>query len=224
VFTRVSVGCALAVTGLLGSAAASAVVLEFTESFITTTTPESGTPWLRAEFADSDTNTVTLTINALESLGQADVDGIYFNLDPGLDGVLLNVTALNDADVSGNWTVTTTRNASKAGGDGYYDLFFDLPNGETDDRFSALDTLVFEISGAGLSAASFYYFALQGSGDGNPGPFLAAAHVISLGPPPSTGTAWIAAVPLPAAVWLLASSLGMFAVALRRRNAVPGAA
>ena len=212
---------------------AAIVQLDFTVSF--GTTPANGpAPWLEAEFDDSvgAGNTVRLTIDAFASLQQADVTELYFNLNPALDPTLLSFVRQTplDADLGAitvfNGTVPSPTDAHRADGDGFYDFFFDLPTGDSAQRLNAGETLIYDISYSGdlsavgnvLSASDFFFLSAPGPGSGNPGPFLAAAHIQSTGAD-LQGSDWVAAVPLPAAVWLFASALAFMRFGARAANA-----
>jgi hypothetical protein len=197
------------------------VQLDFTLSF--GDTPAVGpAPWLDAEFDDSvgDATTVRLSVDGLGSLQAADITELYFNLNPLLDPTALTFTrvAAQEVGTIGAITVSTGTDGFKADGDGHYDVRLELPTANNDaGRFSAKETLVYDISYSGaLSAADFYFLSASGAG-GNSGPFLAAAHLQSTGAD-LQGSDWVAAVPLPAALWLFASGLAMAGFASRRRN------
>lgn len=190
--------------------------------------PTGGAPWLQAVFDDDtgDASTVSLSITALGSLGAADVTELYFNLNPALDPTTLNITFNS---ITGGATPAigailpaTGIDAFMADGDGIYDIRLDLPPppGDNSLLFNAGETLVLDIErtgGGSLTAADFYYLSAPGPGEDNPGPFLAAAHLQSTGAD-LMGSDWVAAVPIPAAIWLFASSLGMLGFATRRRR------
>jgi hypothetical protein len=226
-FRSLFILCAL---GLSSSAFSAIVDLDFTLSF--GTTPATGAaPWLEAEIDDSfgDTDTVRLTITTLGSLAEADVTELYFNLNPVLDPTLLAFTRVTptNADLEAI-TVLSQADTYRADGDGYFDIFLDLPTGDNAGRLNANETLIFDITytgdlgavGNALTASSFFFLSAPGPGN-SPGPFLAAAHIQSTGTD-LEGSDWVAAVPLPAAIWLLLSSLGVFGFVARRRRTAAG--
>jgi hypothetical protein len=213
---------------LLTSSAVSAALVNLEFSFSFGATPASGpAPWLAAEFDDSigGASTVRLTVSAFGSLSDADVTQLYFNLDPQLDPARLTFMRMTpeDADL-GAITIATGVDAYMADGDGSYDVFLDLPTGGNGQRLNAGETLVYDITYTGdlsavgneLTAASFFFLSTPGPGN-NPGPFLAAAHLQSTGAD-LQGSDWVAAVPIPAAIWLFTSSLALLGNAVRRRR------
>jgi hypothetical protein len=210
--TRLLVGCVLALWVNAASFAAT-LVLDFDTSF--GSVPADGpTPWLRAIFDDGGIpGSVTLTMLVSATVGAADVTQVYFNLDPVFDPVSLNLTRIGGNGPSAARTsIGLGSDSFKAGGDGFYDIWFDLP--PPGNRFEAGEALVYNITGiASLTANSFNFFSTPGN-DGNPGPFLAAAHVLSTGllgedsdwiaPEPPGGV-----VPVPAGIWMFGSALGL---------------
>lgn len=222
-FRSLFISCAMLASS---SAFAAVVELDFTLSF--GTTPATGpAPWLEAEIDDSmgEADTVRLTITTLGSLAAADVTELYFNLNPALDPAFLTFTRVTPVSADlGTISVLSQANTYRAGGDGYFDIFLNLPTGGNAQRLNANETLVYDITytgdlsavGNSLSAASFFFLSDPGPGN-NPGPFLAAAHIQSTGSD-TEGSDWVAAVPIPAAIWLLVSSLGMFGFITRRRR------
>lgn len=203
---------------LSGGASADMVTLEFSVSF--GETPADGpSPWLTAVFDDEGSpGSVNLSITAAPTLGDADVTELYFNLDPtsGIDPGDLVFTEVDTAAV-GAVVIQAGTDAYQAGGDGSYDIWFDIPTGDEALRLNAGETIEFTITAADLTAMDFYDLSAPGEGEGNPGPFLAAAHIQSTGVD-QLGSDWVAAVPIPAAIWLFASSLGMLGYAARRRR------
>lgn len=220
---------AVAAALFAGSAAhADMVTLSFGTRFGEVSPTGSG-PWIQAIFDDAadpgGASSVRLSVTALDSLGDADVTQLYFNLDPAFDPTALSVDFVSVSGGSspeiGTVAVSTGINAFQADGDGSYDILLDLPPppGENSALFNAGETLVFDITRNDglLSAADFYFLGAPGPGEGNPGPFLAAAHLQSTGLD-GEGSDWVAAVPIPAAVWLFASALGLVGYSARRRR------
>ena len=230
---RIWVACG-AMLGL-SSASAAIVQLQYADIFSDgAVAPTGAAPWLEVIIDDDTGNgsSVELTINALSSLNDADVIDLYFNVNPaisldpnGLTGTQTdNLTFALDSITGGDGSVgpiTTAygTNGYQADGDGLYDIRFDLPPPPGTDVFSAGETIVYTVTrggGAALTAMDFFELSAPAGGSG---PFISAAHLRSTGP---TGddSAWISAtvVPLPAAAWLLVSSLGMFGIAMRRRR------
>ena len=212
---------------LLISAGANAAMMPFTERF--GDTPATGlAPWLTATFdAQPDPNTVRLTVMAsgMGSLGMADITELYFNFGLDPDDLSFARVPLEEAGNVGTILFQAGEDAYRADGDGFFDIFFDLPTSPDDGRMNAGESIVFDISYTGpISATDFFVLSAPGPGVDNPGPFLAAAHLQSTGPHPYEGSDWVAAVPIPAAIWLFASALGMLGFAARRRRHAVAAA
>jgi hypothetical protein len=196
-----------------GTVNAATLTLVFDNSF--GADAPDGTDWFTAFFDETAANEVTLTMTVAGTIGNADISEAYFNLDPNYLA-LLTITHVS-GDVA---TVSTASDNFQADGDGLYDILFDFP--EAPPRFSAGDTSVYTLSGAGLLASSFNF--LSTPNDGGSGPFLAAAHVLETGPlecdpdftcPPheleNLNSDWISPsiVPVPAAAWMFGSALGL---------------
>jgi len=183
---------------------AATLTYDFNNSFGDTPADGAPDPWLTAIFDDGGSaGSVTLSVTVGGSVGIAEITELYFNLDP-----ILNPTDLSINYVGGSGPAPLSINqgvdAYKADGDGLYDIFINLPT--STDTFDAGETLVFDIGGiASLTAGDFNYLSFP---DGGTGPFLAAAKVQSTGID-GDGSDWIAPVPVPAAVWLFASGLGL---------------
>lgn len=212
-----SLGALLAATASLPTQAA-AITFNYTESF-GTEPPVGPSPYATSEIVDSGVDTVTLTMQVSGFVGAADVTGMYFNLDPALDPTLLTFTRLGGTGpTAADTTILTGVDAYRADGDGFYDILFDFPPPPGGDlaRFNSGESLIYEISMPGLSAASFNFFGAPGPGAGNPGPFLSVARFQETGPL-QDGSDWVGAVPVPAAVWLFGSGLlGLVGLARRR--------
>ena len=150
---------------------------------------------------------MTLTI----SLFANEVTEIYLNVDDSIGGGSLSIVGTDTSAVSSS-VVTTGTDFKKADADGWFDIYIDLPP-PGGDRFTAGETLVYTITGAGITASSFNYQSTPDLVDPN-GPFYGAAKFQSTGD--GTKSAWVAAVPVPAAVWLFGSALGFLGWAKRR--------
>jgi hypothetical protein len=218
IFTGIIAIIALSISGVVSAAS---IQFDYDISF-GQTAPDGASPWMTAVFEDGGSSGIVDLTITVGTVGIADVDEIYFNLNPLLNATQLQISrtggtgptnaAINKA---GGWNLGT--NAFQADGDGIYDLWLELPPppGQQAERFSAGETLVFAISGIGsLTADDFNYLAEPGGGNG---PFYTAAHVLSTGGGGSSD--WIAAVPIPAAVWLFGSGLGLLGWFRRRQTA-----
>ena len=173
--------------------------------------PSGASPWATAVFDDGgSTGSVTLTITNFAN----EVSGLWFNLDETMDSSLLSITAAGGTGPAANNIYTAAGGENlKADGSGYYDIAFDLPP-PGGDRFDAGETLIYNITGAGLVASSFNFYSVN---ETTTGPYLAAAKFQSTGD--GEQSAWVAAVPVPAAVWLFGSALAGLGFARRRKMA-----
>jgi len=191
---------------------AATLTIEYDYSF-GSVAPDGPTPWMTAVFDDDGSaGSVTLRIDLAATVNGADVTELYFNLDPAMLATDLTITRTDGTGPSsGNIDIYTGVDDFKADGDGFFDIWLDLPPPPGNDKFEGGEWLEFTIVGAGsaagLVANSFNFMSLDAGGAG---PFLAAAHVQSTGPN-GKDSDWIAPnpIPVPAAVWLFGSALGL---------------
>ena len=209
--------CATAAFGLFSlQATAATVTFNYTESF-GAVAPDGPAPYATATITDTGVDEVTLTMTVADTVGLADVMLMFFNLDPMMDATSLSFTFAGGDGPTAN--VLTGEDAYRAGGDGFYDILFDFPPppGGQANRFNAGEEVIYTITGEGLTAESFNYFATPGPGEDNPGPYLSVARFQDTGFD-QEGSDWVGAVPVPAAVWMFGSGLlGLVGVARRRR-------
>jgi hypothetical protein len=195
-----------------GSASAATFQLDFDYDFsnpldLDSQIPDGPSPWATAFFEDAGLDTVNLTF----SVGANEVTEVYLNSDVGG----LSFTTLDDSAVSSS-TITYTSNGFQAGSDGEFDILIALPP-PGGDRLTTGEFVSYQITGAGLTANSFNSWS-------NPtetsvtGPFLGAAKFQSTGLE-GEESAWIAAVPVPAAAWLFGSALAGLGWMRRRKTA-----
>jgi len=204
--------------GSLGSPGISSAA-DYIYRFDTTfsgTSPSSSGPWLDALFHDVASGTVSLTISNNGLTGTEYVSGLYFNLNPNLDPTSLSFQFTGGDAGSVPLNIFTGVNQFKADGDGKYDILFDF-NTANGFRFEAGDYLVYTISGIpSLNGLDFNFLSAPAGGAG---PFLAAAHIQSIG---QGDSGWVrptdfvpfTPVPEPSALALFALS---FAFLIKRR-------
>jgi len=174
--------------------------------------PDGPSPWATAVFDDGGSvGTVNLTFSVGGTVGAAEVTGIYLNSDIGG----LSFTTLDDSAVSSS-VITYSSNAYQAGNDGEFDILIDLPPPGAD-RLTAGESISYLITGAGITASTFNSLS-NPTLTSETGPFLGAVKFASTGDG-GENSAWVAAVPVPGAVWLMGSALGMLGW-LRRKSVV----
>ena len=225
--TRLFTLTALPAAALLAAVAtvpaqAATVTFEYTQSF-GAAAPLGSSPWATAVFDDGGSaGSVTLTMNATGTIGDANITQMYFNFDPSLDVTNLvftyDVASTGPAAAGGgNNGIFTEVDAFQADGDGKYDILFDFPPPTGNTKWMAGETVTYTITSTDDIMASSFNF-LSAPGGNSAGPFLSVARFQSTGPN-GNGSDWVGAVPVPAAVWLFGSGLlGLVGVARKRRS------
>ncbi len=171
------------------------------------------TGYVTATFSQTDTDEVTLTMDASTLGAEEFVDGNagwYFNFTPAL--------GLSTGDfgyVSGAQflTLDVGEDAQKADGDGWYDFVFDYDDHELGGSSSANGTSVYTITQTGLTIDDFNFLSEPGGGQGV---YFSAAHIQSTGTDQQGGD-WLGTpMPAPGAVVLGAMGLGLVGWLKRR--------
>jgi len=147
-------------------------------------------PWATATFIDV-TGGVQLTLNVAnnDNLTSESIGMLYFNYtgDPTTLSIAPNdVSAIGTTVISLNDPNTTDDDGLfKADGDGIYDILFDFPPppGTFSDKFTKGETVIYDITGTGVSAANF--FTLSAPDGGSNGPFYAAVKLQGIACDPS---------------------------------------
>ena len=135
----------------------------------------SGT--LVATFNDELDGSVTLTMDATALTGSSEkIKQWYFNVSG--DALMAGLTDTDFMfDTGGAVATSITVGAnSKAGGDGLFDILFDFPT--SGNTFAAGETVVYDITFAGLTADNFDLLSSTDIPAGPAGPFFSAAHVL----------------------------------------------
>lgn len=179
---------------------AQADMVQFDLDFVYSGTPPPGLndPWAKATFDDGGSaDSVTLTLEALNLTDNEFISEWYFNFNPVKNLNLLDIDAAS-SDVSAvtSLGIDLAENNFKAGGDGFYDIFFEFPksNGPSSDRFESGDVVTVVFDMLGLVATDFDF--LSTGEHGSQGPFASAAHVQAIGID-SEDSGWIADNPNP---------------------------
>ena len=181
------------------------------------TGPGGSAPWVTATYTDV-AGGVQLDIQATGLSTPEGLHSVYFNLDPALSPTSVSFTHTGGELA----TVGRGTNAYKADGDGRYDFLLDFGTGGS--AMQGGEFSRYRLSGpATLTVASFNFLSQPSGGHG---PFLAAAHVQGTGAG-GLDSGWVSAsvtgggpvsqVPLPPALGLLGSALGVMLVRFRKK-------
>jgi len=225
--------CTAVFRGLVGSAvlaaslfcgAAKVSAADYVYSFTNTfsgTSPSNSGPWMEVWFHDVTPGTVSLTISNIGLSGTEFISGLYLNLNTNFAAPSLSFQYLGGNGAAPT-NILTGLNQFKADGDGKYDILFDFDT-TSSSRFEAGEYLTYQITGiASLNVSDFNYLSAPAGGAG---PFLAAAHVQSIGPNGDSG--WMRpgsfdpithTVPEPTCATLLAACSGLVLYAWRRKT------
>jgi hypothetical protein len=188
---------------------------EFNMEFSGAYTPDGPAPWLLATFADTDTNEVTLTLDAGpldDNNPTAKVFSWYFNFNPEGDVGDLVFTHGGGETAS---AVNQGTNAYRADGDGNYDIQFEWMGANVFEAGNSSVYIITSVNGLNFNAASFYELSQDAAGHG---PFYAASHVGGLGVG-GQDSGWLApgeVIPLPSGAAMATAGFGL--VVLRRRR------
>jgi len=227
--------CAIAAFGLFSlQASAASVTFNLDFEFSGAQQPQGTAPWITAVIDDSfgDANTVRLTMEATNLVGEESIALWFFNFSGNADNLTFSPFDNTAATVNDIITDNTnpTNAALKADGDGFFDIVFDFapPPGNDPALFTAGETIIYDITSttSPIVASDFNLFSAPGGGNAS---YLSAAHIQRIsdtaycdGSTPdltgACGSGWIGAVPVPAAVWLFGSGLlALVGIARRRR-------
>lgn len=224
---RTGLFAAVMVAFMLGfnTSQAATLTLDFDVSFgdpldPDTAPPGGAAPWLTATFDDlGGVGFVTLQMDFNADNGLADITEVYFNVDPLIDPTTLTITRLGGTGpTAAETTINQGADLYQADGDGLFDIWFDFDTSPQTARFNAGEDLLYQITGAGLTAGSFNFLSAPSLDPlSTEGPFFGAAKVADTGPL-QLQSDWIAVIPVPASVWLFGSALGILGW-VRRRTA-----
>jgi hypothetical protein len=233
----------LATMALAGSGAASAAVVEFNYANVVGGTLGGAPPWLRVKIEDAAADTLKFTVTSLlgstPALATQTLTGLWFNIPSVANSPSTSLTSLIFGPATGTGVapsafvapifsvpagnqsgVVNTSSLLPAGLTaaqvGRFDLVLRFPNNPPAFQGSAQEVFTLVANpGSGLDASDF---ALSTPTAGGASFYSVASFTNANGT--ASGTAFVTAspVPVPAALWLLASGLGVFSVFRRRRG------
>lgn len=219
-------------------ASANTLPLVYSYEFSMAQEPQGTPPWLTALFDDTadsiGANGVRLTLSTSGLQDSEYVLQWLFNFSGTAGDLTFHVVDNGDAPPV-NGTPVGSNDAYGADGSGYYDIKFEFSNANDATRFTAGESITYDIEYT--SAIDVSDFEILSTGGGN-GEFISAAQIGSIMDPvycsaqnpdwngdADCGSGWIAGgyppqsvVPVPPAVWLFASGLlGLVGIARRKR-------
>jgi len=222
--------CALALTvgmapWVVQDARAAMVTFNLDVPFGTILTPPDPPPVAIITDVSLPANTVQIQMmsnGANTDAGTQKIKEWYFNVsDAALaDGLTdSSFSYFSGGPLEASIGVSVGDNAFKADGDGLFDILFTFPT--SGDIFGTGQTVIYDVTLSELTVADFVLFSSTDVPAGGEGPFLSAAHVLSIGVDETSQ--WVGAVPLPATVWIMGSGLvALGAFARRRRPRITG--
>jgi len=171
----------------ISQASASTLEIPMDVEYSGGTDPAGVKPWATATFVDNGLNNVTLTLSAANLVSSEFISVWLFNFDPNLTPDLLSFTSVSPA-ASGPVSIDSGVNAFNAGPDKYYDIKFDFPtsNGQNSNRFTAGESLIYNITYSGAGSINAYSFNFGSTSDAA---YNSAMHIQSISPGGKSG--WV---------------------------------
>lgn len=158
-----------------------------------------------ATFHSVATGVVELVISGMS--GSEFLSNIYFNYGGNAAGLTFTELAgSSQSTVSGSPSVGDFSQGNATG----FEIRFQYPTANSQDRFQAGDVSAWTITGAGVSESLFHQLDESGR-------FFAVAHIQGIGPAGADGS-FVGAVPEPETYAMLLAGLGLLAFIVNRRR------
>ena len=148
---------------LLAMPASADLVFGLNTEFSGGTPPAGSTPWVTATFTDI-AGGVQLTIAALNLVAREFISEFAFNFNPAKNAATYLPTPTGTGTQTEWNSIGAGNDAFKADGDGFFDFIIDFPPppGTFSNEFTAGETFVVNILGAGLTTADFNFASVNG--------------------------------------------------------------